>query len=161
MVVHNHFMVVVVVKVRFILINRTFFLSLFTLPLHLMTSKETYKLPKSKKLKSAKLMNLLFAEGTSIFSNPIRFVFLNNQETHQQNFQVGFSVPKRKIRRAVDRNKIKRLMRESFRLHQHKLQTIDHTAMMWLYTGNQVPDYKLIEEKMLEIIRQFNTTSSK
>jgi len=106
-------------------------------------------------------MDRLFAQGLSLFSGPVRFIYLKNPEVTKNAFLVGFSVPKRKIKHAVDRNSVKRLMRENFRLHQHKFQAINNITMMWLYTGNQIPDYKLIEKNMLKIINKFNSISSK
>jgi ribonuclease P protein component len=120
------------------------------------TTEQRFTLSKQKSLKSQKLIDALFKEGHSISDFPIRLVYLPIDFEGNEPFLVGFSVPKRKFKRAVDRNRIKRLLRESFRLQQHDLKLPQKTIMMWLYTGKDLPDYNTIFEAMKKIISQFN-----
>ncbi len=122
-----------------------------------MTSdKQRYTLPRSKSLKSKILIDALFKKGDSLIAYPLRLVYLPVENSIDENFLVAFSVPKKKFKRAVDRNRIKRLMRESFRLQQHHLQLPKKTVMMWIFIGKDIPDYKIIYQKMEELIVAFN-----
>ena len=77
-----------------------------------------FSLGKQERLKSKKLIEKLYKEGKSLKLFPFRMVYL--QSNHTSNFptQVGFSVPKRNFKNAVERNQIKRLLRESYRLQK-------------------------------------------
>jgi len=122
-----------------------------------MTEKQPrYTLPRSKSLKSKLLIDQLFKQGQSLVAFPLRLVYLPADYEADEPFLTGFSVPKKKFKHAVDRNRIKRLMRESFRLQQHNLKLSDKTIMMWIYLSKDIPDYDLISQKMAEIIDGFN-----
>ena len=77
-----------------------------------------HTLGKEERLKSKKLIESLYQKGSSVKVFPLRMIFL--QTAHTSNFpaQVGISVAKRNFKLAVDRNRIKRLMRESYRLQK-------------------------------------------
>jgi ribonuclease P protein component len=67
--------------------------------------------------------------------------------------QAGFTVSTRNFKRAVDRNRIRRLMRESYRLQKNNLLNELHEnhkslAIFFIYTGNELPEYKDIFEKI-------------
>ncbi|WP_095074878.1 ribonuclease P protein component [Tenacibaculum jejuense] len=78
-----------------------------------------FTLGKQERLKSRKLITQLFSEGKSVKVFPLRMVYL--QTDHFSNFpvQCAVSVPKRNFKKAVDRNRIKRLLRESYRLQKN------------------------------------------
>ena len=115
-----------------------------------------YKLPKKNILKRKQLIDALFSRGETIAIYPLRLVYLTMSYPEDSLFLVAFSVPKKKIKKAVHRNRIKRLMRESFRLQQHKLNLPQKTLMMWIYTGKDIPDYKTVCQKMELIINELN-----
>jgi ribonuclease P protein component len=75
--------------------------------------------------------------------------------------QAGFGVSGRNFKRAVDRNRIKRLTREAYRLQKQILQdalAINKIplALFFIYTGKELPDYKLVFEKMTLIIQKLS-----
>ena len=74
-----------------------------------------YTLGKEDKLKSKKLIQHLFAEGKNVKSFPFRLVYLPANHFGELPIKIGFSVPKRNVKLAVDRLRIKRLMREIYR----------------------------------------------
>ncbi len=126
-----------------------------------MTEKIKYGLPRSKSLKSKILIDQLFKNGKYISQHPLRLVYLPVDYDKEEAFLVGFSVPKKKFKRAVDRNRIKRLMREAFRLQQHNLQLPQKTLMMWIYTGKELPEYEEVYKLISAIIEQLKSTNKK
>jgi ribonuclease P protein component len=84
----------------------------------------------------------------------------------QGNFpvQVGFSVATRRFPRAVDRNRIKRLGREAWRLQKHELY--DHLkiqsrqlAVFLIYTDKKIPDFSTLQGKISVILKKLLTTA--
>ena len=71
--------------------------------------------------------------------------------------KVGVSVSKRNFKKAVDRNYIKRLLRETYRTHkQHIINDIDHQYVcMILYLGKEKPDFHMLNSKMERLLHKF------
>ncbi|MGI9569386.1 MAG: ribonuclease P protein component, partial [Desulfobulbia bacterium] len=94
---------------------------------------------KEEKLKSKKVIERLFEEGKRIKSFPLQLVFLKIDHQGESPFKVGFSVPKRQIKLAVDRNRIKRVIKEAYR--NNKAAFIDSDtekyALMFVYTTSK------------------------
>lgn len=115
-----------------------------------------FNFPKNEKLKSRKLIERLFAEGKSVPKYPIRLVFMpltvNGIFT-----QAGFSVSKKAFKKAVDRNRVKRLMREAYRLNKNEaLRTIPQPfAFMFLFTGKEIPSFESLNKTMVQLLRKF------
>ena len=116
---------------------------------------DTYRkftFPKTERLHSKKLIDALFLKGASFYLYPfsIRFMLADSTvDTHQ--FMV--SVSKRNFKRAVDRNRIKRLVREAYRLHKHDLQDLsvqgNHLLIAYIYTAKEIHTYNFIEKKLI------------
>ena len=103
---------------------------------------------KEERLCSKKLIDRLFAEGSSFISYPIKVVFIPVKLASTFPVQAGFSVSKKNFKRAVKRNRIKRLMREAYRLNKYGLyQKLKdrQLAAFFIYIGKELPDYKPIE----------------
>lgn len=117
------------------------------------------KLPKALKLKSKKLIKELFSEGNSTKAFPI-ILISKKENSIQTPFKVGFSVSKRHFKHAVDRNKIKRLMREYFRKNKYLFdpQKNDSLLLMFLYVGKTPPNYKIIETTMQKLSKKYKKT---
>lgn len=112
---------------------------------------------KKDKLKSKKLIDLLFTEGQSVSAYPLRLVYLSTTFSDNIITKTGVSVSKRKFKNAVDRNHIKRLLRESYRLNKPDIfnnLTTPH-AFMILYIGNKKPTYEEVDLKMVTLFEKF------
>ena len=113
-----------------------------------------YTYNKDEKLKSQKAIEQLFAEGKSVSAYPLRMVYLDNQTQ----LKVGVSVSKRNFKLAVHRNRVKRLLREGYRLNKNLLidNKLDHYTLMILYISKEMPDFKIIDKKMKALHTKFN-----
>ncbi len=123
-----------------------------------MATTQRYKFGKNEKLKSRKKIEGLFKTGKSFSLFPFRVVYLFTDD--EQSLQAGFSVSTRNFKKAVDRNRVKRLMRESYRLQKQLLTDTlfavnKQLSVFFIFTGNEVPDYKLVFEKMTAVIKRF------
>ncbi|MDD3773329.1 MAG: ribonuclease P protein component [Weeksellaceae bacterium] len=115
-------------------------------------------LGRKKRLKSRKKIERLFIQGERSYKFPIRMVyFLEKNEVSQ--FQITVSVPKKLIKKAVERNTIKRRMKEAFRLHQFELKTKGKLELMFIYTASEVLDYTVIENSVCTMISFLNSLS--
>lgn len=114
---------------------------------------------KSEKLKSEKIISKLFKTGKSVAKYPIRLVWMPIEITDGRSlFQLSFSVPKKKFKKSVDRNRIKRQMKEAYRLNKSYLykyfqQLDNHYAMMIIYTSNEPIEYQFIFQNMQKAMR--------
>ncbi len=113
--------------------------------------KLTYN--KHEKLKSKKGIEQLFSEGKSISAYPLRLVYLKNSET----LKVGVSVSKRNFKKAVDRIRIKRLLREAYRLNKQQLldQNITGYSIMLLYMHKDMPTFNTINALTQKAFKKF------
>ena len=111
----------------------------------------------NEKLKSKKLIEQLFAEGKSVTEYPIKLIYLKTEHESTCPVQVGFSVAKRKMGKAVDRNKVKRLLRECYRKHKQLLndQLEDKYIFMLLYLDENQEKYVVLEGKMIALLQKF------
>ena len=76
--------------------------------------------PLKEHLKSKRVIEKLYAEGASVTAYPLRAVFLEQQE-QEPIAAILISVAKKRFRHAVDRNLVKRRIREAYRTSKHPL----------------------------------------
>lgn len=117
----------------------------------------SFRFPKTEKLKSKKLIEQLFAEGVGITNYPIKLVYLKTRYEDDSKCKVGVTVSKRNFKSAVKRNRIKRLMRESYRLNKHLIfNNIEGDfAFMFLYLGKEIPSQSRITDAMITLMQKF------
>lgn len=121
--------------------------------------KFTFK--RAERLKSRKTIGRMFKDGQSFGVYPLRLLWLRPEEPRGDSpVQFTVSVPKRSFKLAVDRNRIKRKVREAWRLNKHwlysKLEDEEgQYAFMVLYTGKEDFPYEQIETAMRTINQRF------
>ena len=115
--------------------------------------------PKEEKLKSRKMIETLFAEGKSFKKFPIKIFYL---KTESEITQATFAVPKRNFKLAVSRNRIKRQMREAYRLNKHIVTDKDGAkfAVLLLFIGNKKVTYSVIEKATTQLLKKLGNEIS-
>jgi len=106
--------------------------------------------PTIEKLKSKKLLDELFTSGKKLNEYPIKLVYKQLDFEDDVLIKAGVSVPKRNFKKAVDRNRIKRLLREGYRLNKHILhdELNQKYVCMFLYLSKDMPTFEEINIKM-------------
>ena len=107
------------------------------------------------KLKSKKRIGELFESGKSVKAFPLLLIYKNDPNLEIP-FQTGFSVSKRNFKNAVDRNRIKRLLREYFRKNKYLFTSEQKQFLfMFIFIGKTMPNYAEIEKAMNKIAKKF------
>ena len=108
--------------------------------------------PKSSRLNKKKIIQELFDKGSSFYLYPFKVVFGSMEGTTSH--QVLVTVSKKNFGRAVDRNLIKRRIREAFRLNQAKLPDNKKLQIAYIYTAKEILDFSKIQEKVVKSFKQ-------
>jgi ribonuclease P protein component len=111
------------------------------------------KFPKKERLCSRRQINELFQKGSTntktVMVYPFRVVYSPGANYTANTMLV--SVPKRNFKKAVERNRIKRQVKEAYRLNKTLLPANAHLNMAFLYTARELPNYENIVQKLREI----------
>jgi len=112
---------------------------------------------KKDKLKSLKVIEKLFLEGKSVSVFPLRLVYLETTHPDGTTIKSAVSVSKRNFKKAVTRNRIKRLLREAYRINKpiyfNNIPT--SYALMILYLGKDEPDFEFVNTKLKLLLLSF------
>jgi len=111
-----------------------------------------------EKLKSKKAIEQLFIEGDSVSSYPLRMVFLKKEHQSEFPLKLGISVAKRKINKAVGRNRIKRVLREVYRINKHEFSNglQEPYIAMLLFIDNKEWDQETLTVKIKKLALKFH-----
>ena len=117
------------------------------------------KLTKEERLHSKKLANLLFTEGKSFFLYPFKVFFVIENNTMEKPVRLMVTISKRSFKKAVERNRIKRLVKECYRLHKNELsehlKNHNKTLIFGLvYVGETILSYQEVERKLILILQR-------
>jgi ribonuclease P protein component len=117
-----------------------------------------YTFVKEERLCNKKLIDELFRNGSSFLCYPFKVSWLAVNEAQPFPGQVLFAVPKKRYKHAIDRNLLKRRMREAYRLNKQQylysiLNEADKRIVFSIaYIGKEINTYDLIEKKMLKLL---------
>lgn len=100
---------------------------------------------------------MLFDNGNIFYSPMFKIVWIKNTVRTSFPAQVAFSVSKKGFRKAVDRNMIKRRIREAYRLNKQKLYDSLNSinvqiAFIIIFRENNIPDYQRVERSISELL---------
>ena len=117
-----------------------------------------FSFKKSERLTGSKSISSLFQDGTSISSYPVRILF-NTEGIGPKPASLVISVPKRLFKRAVDRNLLKRRIREAYRLNKPqlyvRLQSMQLNANVVIqYQQKEILDYQIIEAGVVKALEK-------
>lgn len=120
-----------------------------------------FGLPKRQRLKSRKQIDSLFAEGKGFAVFPLRVVYRFQSMAEKGGVQVGVSASKRHFKKAVDRNRIKRLLREAYRLQKETLLQQAEAAgrqgiVFFLYTDKTIASFETIGTAMAKSLKKLS-----
>lgn len=125
--------------------------------------KMNFNYPKNEKLKSKISIGLLFSEGKSVSKYPLRLVYHSGSLNENEKIKMGVSVSKKNFKKAVDRNRFKRILRETYRLNKHiLLDNLDKPyAFMFFYQTKERLTYEEINIKTIQLFEKFVAQNSK
>jgi len=109
--------------------------------------------PKAEHLTGKLAIEHLFGQGEGFIAFPLRVVYQLVPKETSPAIQVLVSVPKKRFKHAVDRNRFKRLIRESYRLNKQPLcetvEQTDYTLRIALCAvSNEIPTFEIVQDKM-------------
>ena len=117
-----------------------------------------FSYPKIEKLKSKKIIDLLFSEGKSVSKYPLRLIYVKHDFEEDVPLKIGVSVSKKYFKNAVDRNYFKRVLRESYRLNKQLL--VENLGVkycfMFFYQTNEKLSYQEINQKTIQLFEKFS-----
>jgi len=122
-----------------------------------------FTIGRNERLKSRKQIEQVFAKGKSFVVSPFRIYFDEklNADHPMLNIQFGIGVSSKNFKRAVDRNRIKRLTREAWRLQKNELKQKLKTSgkqlnVFFIYTGKELPDFTIVKDKVAVALKKLS-----
>ncbi len=121
----------------------------------------TFSYSKEEKLKSRKLLEQLFATGKSFNTFPVKVLYLEVEEPLDFPIKIGVGCSSRNFKKATDRNRIKRLLRENYRLNKALLHTAiaatnKQIAVFFLYIDKTMPEQEILQTKMPIVVEKLS-----
>lgn len=121
---------------------------------------KSFGFSKTERLKSRKQIDELFAKGKSMAVFPVRVIY-QFSPSDAGTLLVGVSASKRHFKKAVDRNRLKRLLREAYRLQKEELvQQVKSSKkavnVFFIYTDKTIADFETIKATMNKCLQRLN-----
>jgi len=120
-----------------------------------MEAAKRYLLPKSERLSLKKEIDRLFESGDSFIAFPLRIKYLELPSDTAANSCMMVSVPKKRVKKAVARNRIKRRIREAYRLNKN-IPPDKRLHIAFLYIADEVLPYRNIENSVVKAFVKIN-----
>jgi ribonuclease P protein component len=115
--------------------------------------KFTFK--KEERLSKEKNIQELFDKGSSFYLYPFKVFFMKNPDPMYPVHQVLISVSKKNFKKAVDRNLIKRRIREAYRLNKNQLSGQNKLLIAYLYSVKEILPSAQIHERLIKTFKRF------
>ena len=116
--------------------------------------------PKTERLKSRKQIDNLFATGKAFSVFPIRAIY-QFTPAEKGSLQVGVTASKKYFKKAVDRNRLKRLLREAYRLQKEELVLLTKEQqkagnLFFIYTDKTIADFETVKAAMAKCLQRLS-----
>ena len=122
--------------------------------------KERFTFAKTERLSGTKRIDSLFKDGESFISFPLRVIYFIQEQSMETGCSILVSVPKKRIKKAVHRNRIKRLIRESYRLNKQVIDSssIHETSIdiAFIYVKDTASEFSLMQKAMKKALNQIS-----
>jgi len=123
-------------------------------------------LSKKERLKSRKQISNLFSKNQHVFSYPFKYIFTPIDPIDQASAKLLISVSKRTFKHAVDRNRMKRLIREAYRKNKNiiydELQPLNTQLLLGvIFVGKELMEYSEIEKSMIKGLKKLKESLAK
>jgi ribonuclease P protein component len=116
-----------------------------------------FSFPRSERLSKETWIRELFERGSSFYFHPFKVLYLPHPDSGSTTNQVLFSVSKRQFKRAVDRNTIKRRLREAYRLNKSGLRHPAKWLIAYIYTAKTILPSETFQQKVLGTIQKISS----
>ena len=116
--------------------------------------KFTFK--KEERLFKEKIIQELFDKGSSFYLYPFKVFFLPNRDRQYPYHQILISVSKKNFKKAVDRNLIKRRIREGYRLNKNQLGGQNKLVIAYIYSAKEILPSAQIHERLVKTFKRFD-----
>lgn len=116
----------------------------------------SYRFRKEERLSKEKDIQELFKKGSSFYLYPFKVLLLSHPDQKYLFHQVIISVSARNFKRAVDRNLIKRRIREAYRLNKAAIPGSRKLMIAYIYTAKEILPFDQIQEKLARTFNRFD-----
>lgn len=124
-----------------------------------MNEEKRFRFTKKERVTGDKRIEALFSRGRSFMSYPFRVVYLATTPEETTPLSILVSIPKRRIKSSVDRNRMKRLVREAYRQNKHLLASREfaeneHWDVAFVGVSDKRCDYVTVEKGVVKAIKE-------
>lgn len=124
------------------------------MPLKTTNSGNTFR--KEERLTREKLIRELFEKGFSFYLFPFKVWVMRNPDPEYPFHQVLIAVPRKNFRKAVDRNLLKRRIREAYRLNKHRIAASEKLLIAYIYNAKEILTFSQIQERLVKTFNRFD-----
>ncbi|MDD2243194.1 MAG: ribonuclease P protein component [Dysgonamonadaceae bacterium] len=118
-----------------------------------------FTLTKKERITGKNKIDNLFTNGKSFLKYPLKIVYIECESDSEYPASILISVPKKRLKLAFKRNKIKRLIREAYRLNKNTivndlLCSEKQINIAFVYVKDDLTDYETIERSMRKVLNE-------
>lgn len=119
-----------------------------------------FSFSKAERLSKEKSIKELFEQGSSFYVHPVKVIY-RLQPAGSTHHQILISVPVRNFKRAVDRNLIKRRIREAYRTQKELIANPSrHWSLAFVYTAREILPFAIIRNKLFLVLEKIKNLES-